>query len=213
MPISVSCPFCAKALRVKDEWAGRRAKCPNCGETFMVEAAPAQSAAGSPVATAAPRRAGTVYDPVAAAAVKARQDRERSWQAGNAEARNLPWQFVLLGFLYFGALPAGLLTFAAFNPTSGMRDRTKTSVYEICVPYLVLLIGATPFLLRGGMRHYALLNAGRPVQPRGPRLIKWSLCVAMGVVAAFLHVPFVISGGVIIAGLLCITAILVAPDI
>jgi len=35
MPISVTCG-CGKALRVKDEWAGKNVTCPSCGGTFMV---------------------------------------------------------------------------------------------------------------------------------------------------------------------------------
>ena len=34
MPISVTCG-CGKALRVKDEWAGRTVTCPSCGGTFV----------------------------------------------------------------------------------------------------------------------------------------------------------------------------------
>ena len=37
MPISVTCG-CGKALRVKDEWAGRTVTCPGCGGTFVVGA-------------------------------------------------------------------------------------------------------------------------------------------------------------------------------
>ncbi len=37
MPISVTCQ-CGKSLRVKDDWVGKQAKCPGCGETFVVPA-------------------------------------------------------------------------------------------------------------------------------------------------------------------------------
>src|SRR5688572_20912477 len=39
MPISVVCQKCGKALKVKDEWMGKRATCPGCGSTFIVGAA------------------------------------------------------------------------------------------------------------------------------------------------------------------------------
>ena len=218
MPISVSCPSCAKALRVKDEWAGRRAKCPGCGEEFIVPA-PADVVATPTVepAPAAVRRGGaggTVYDPVAAAAAKAKRERE-NWDAMREEGapRHLPWQFVLLGFFYFGAIFAGMMVYQSFVPTSGMRDRTISTVRTYGIPYLVLGVGATPFLLRSGARSYGWLNAARAPSPRGPRLMKWSIVVAMGVTAALLNFPFAIYAGVIIAGLLCIVAILVAPDI
>jgi DNA-directed RNA polymerase subunit RPC12/RpoP len=37
MPILVSCP-CGKQLRAKDEWAGKRIKCPGCGSPVIVTA-------------------------------------------------------------------------------------------------------------------------------------------------------------------------------
>jgi len=35
----LSCPSCEKALKVKDELAGKKVKCPGCGEPIVVEAA------------------------------------------------------------------------------------------------------------------------------------------------------------------------------
>ncbi len=37
MPISCTCQ-CGKALRLKDEWVGKQAKCPGCGISFVVPA-------------------------------------------------------------------------------------------------------------------------------------------------------------------------------
>ena len=66
MPISVTCNQCGKQLRVKDEWAGKRAKCPQCGNTFLVTAG---GAAAAP--TAFPTKSGaTVFNPAAAAAAR-----------------------------------------------------------------------------------------------------------------------------------------------
>jgi len=39
--ITTQCPSCGMALRVKDEAAGKRGKCPKCGHVFQVQAAPA----------------------------------------------------------------------------------------------------------------------------------------------------------------------------
>src|SRR5438876_9188999 len=56
MPISMTCQ-CGKALRLKDEWVGKKAKCPQCGATFIVTAqgnAPvAMAKAAAPAASAA----------------------------------------------------------------------------------------------------------------------------------------------------------------
>ena len=38
MPIAVSCSGCGKGLKVKDEFLGRRLKCPQCGATFTADA-------------------------------------------------------------------------------------------------------------------------------------------------------------------------------
>ena len=38
MAISLSCPSCDKTLKVKDELAGRKVKCPGCGEAVPVPA-------------------------------------------------------------------------------------------------------------------------------------------------------------------------------
>ncbi|MGL4551130.1 MAG: hypothetical protein ACRC33_08080 [Gemmataceae bacterium] len=40
MPIDVECEDCGKRLRVRDTFAGKRVKCPGCGEALTVPAAP-----------------------------------------------------------------------------------------------------------------------------------------------------------------------------
>lgn len=47
MPIGVSCKTCEKTIRVRDDLAGKRIKCPGCGQVLAVPAG-----AGSPRATA-----------------------------------------------------------------------------------------------------------------------------------------------------------------
>jgi predicted Zn finger-like uncharacterized protein len=50
MPLLVTCPGCKSALRVKDEFAGKKLKCPRCASTISVTAphpeAPAKPKAG-----------------------------------------------------------------------------------------------------------------------------------------------------------------------
>lgn len=41
MPITVACSKCAKQLTVRDEYAGKRLKCPGCGNVFEASAASA----------------------------------------------------------------------------------------------------------------------------------------------------------------------------
>ena len=62
--MNVSCTKCSKVLKVKDEWAGKMLKCPQCGNTFRadpsgraapVAAGPAKGAAGKGRPAPAPR--------------------------------------------------------------------------------------------------------------------------------------------------------------
>jgi hypothetical protein len=47
MPISVTCK-CGKKLKVKDEWAGKRWKCPTCSATFQIPAPGIVAVKGKP---------------------------------------------------------------------------------------------------------------------------------------------------------------------
>src|SRR5689334_14227662 len=71
MPISVVCQKCGKALKVKDEWMGKRATCPGCGATFIVGG----GVGGTPAAPVA-KPGATAFNPNAAAAAK--QQREKA---------------------------------------------------------------------------------------------------------------------------------------
>jgi hypothetical protein len=69
MPISVVCQKCGKALRVKDEWLGKRATCPGCGNTFIVGATTGAGAA--PVVSKGGK---TVFNPHAAQAAQKQRE-------------------------------------------------------------------------------------------------------------------------------------------
>jgi hypothetical protein len=49
MPFQVACPSCSNPLNVKDEWEGKRLKCPRCMAVFPA-ARPAQAAAAAAAA-------------------------------------------------------------------------------------------------------------------------------------------------------------------
>ena len=74
MPISVVCQNCGKALKVKDEWRGKRAKCPGCGEMFVVGGPSVGGTAVAMPAAGVPG-GGTVFNPNAAAAAKAQREK------------------------------------------------------------------------------------------------------------------------------------------
>jgi hypothetical protein len=87
MPISVTCDNCGKSLKVKDDWAGKRAKCPGCGSTFAV---PAAAGAFAAAATPAARGGGTTFNPMAAHAAK----NKRQAEAGKL---SINWGLIWLG--------------------------------------------------------------------------------------------------------------------
>jgi predicted Zn finger-like uncharacterized protein len=63
MPIVVSCPSCSARFNAKDEWAGRKAKCPKCGTVLTV---PAAGPADAPAPPAAPKPSPSPKPPAAA---------------------------------------------------------------------------------------------------------------------------------------------------
>ena len=82
MPISVTCDNCGKALKVKDEWAGKRAKCPQCGNTFTVPGHSGVAMAVGPTTTR--------FDPNAAAKAKAQREKEHG-------SVSISWGPIILG--------------------------------------------------------------------------------------------------------------------
>lgn len=42
MPIEFNCPACSKPLKVPDQFAGRKGKCPSCGNAILVPAVAAE---------------------------------------------------------------------------------------------------------------------------------------------------------------------------
>ena len=120
MPISVTCANCGKALKVKDEWAGKRAKCPQCGETFPVPATSGVAMAVGPTVTR--------FDPNAAAA--ARQQREKS--VGRV---SISWVPILLGALVLMVI-VGIILFITgpkkvWNQWEELGDRPHDDVVNV----------------------------------------------------------------------------------
>jgi len=50
MPFQIACPNCGNPLKVKDEWEGKRLKCPRCAAAFAA-ARPAEAVAAAAAAT------------------------------------------------------------------------------------------------------------------------------------------------------------------
>jgi hypothetical protein len=54
MPINLNCPSCQKALRVADNLAGQKCKCPQCGTVFLVPVTPVTGVVAQPSPPAPP---------------------------------------------------------------------------------------------------------------------------------------------------------------
>jgi len=100
----------------------------------------------------------------------------------------LPWQFVLLGFMGFGAIFAVMLLVFSFVPDMAMRKSTAAIVRFITIPYLGICIGASPYLIRSGRRAFNALNPVDsdgvrhvPPVPPGKRLAVSSISLAAGI--------------------------------
>ena len=106
----------------------------------------------------------------------------------NPRDSKLPWQFVLLGFLGFGAIFAVMLLLFTFMPDMGLRNSDAALVRFITIPYLGICIGASPYLIRSGRRGFDALNPvgpdgvrrGPPISP-GKRLLVSSIALAAGI--------------------------------
>lgn len=57
MPIHVECPSCRAALKVKDEFAGRKGKCPKCGKTVEIPNRTPAPAGAAPEAKSSEQKA------------------------------------------------------------------------------------------------------------------------------------------------------------
>ena len=120
MPISVTCDNCGKALKVKDEWAGKRAKCPQCGNTFTV---PAHSGVAMAVGPQVTR-----FDPNAAASAKAQRQKE----AGSV---SISWTPIILGILGLAIVIAiGAFIMGpkkVWNEWEQIGDQANTDVIDV----------------------------------------------------------------------------------
>lgn len=65
MAISVQCSGCEKKLKVKDELAGMRVKCPSCGQVIVIPAVRPASQPKAPIPSPGELAAATKAKPIA----------------------------------------------------------------------------------------------------------------------------------------------------
>jgi uncharacterized Zn finger protein (UPF0148 family) len=115
MPVAFSCPECDKSLKVKDELAGKKVKCPGCGEPIVVEAADdpePESAVQEP-----PRRKGRDDDD---------DDRPRKKKKKKKKSNTLLW--IALGggaALLLLLVVAGVVLLIVFNQPAAATKTTE----------------------------------------------------------------------------------------
>src|SRR5437764_851186 len=103
MAISLTCPKCGKGLRVKDEWAGKKIKCPQCGTTF-----PATGGGGG--AAAAGARGVSAGSAVAANPVVARAMKKAAPTKSKEAAVHISWGLIS-GIVFVVLVVGGIIAF------------------------------------------------------------------------------------------------------
>src|SRR5947209_19146158 len=109
MPIRIICTSCGKALQVRDEFAGKKVKCPGCG-TVLTAGAAATPAAVKPAAAvrAAPKAAARAPAPVHEADEEDADERPVRARGKRAGAgASLLWLWVTLGILVVAGAGVG----------------------------------------------------------------------------------------------------------
>ncbi len=120
MPIRFSCSACGKKLRVKDEYAGRRSKCPACGWGIVVPFEPTWEESDSPAEPIPapppplPGVSSTSTLPAALAQIQTSEDEDdepQTWKPSKpAASRSAPTNRIMLAFVGAG----GLILIAGF---------------------------------------------------------------------------------------------------
>ncbi|MCE9526264.1 MAG: zinc-ribbon domain-containing protein, partial [Planctomycetales bacterium] len=108
MPISVTCPKCSTTLKVKDELAGKRGKCPKCQGPVQIPTAE-QSAVKTWLAVTAPKRSETAVKLAVPATMEERRAKVLDPLAGILEKPQAPFSFrfrMLLAAMAICLLPA-----------------------------------------------------------------------------------------------------------
>jgi hypothetical protein len=120
MTIALSCPACDKSLKIKDELAGKKVKCPDCGEPILVEAYEEPEA----VEEEPPRRK---------ARAEEEDDRPRKKKKKKKKSNATLW-LVLAGglafFLLLLAVGGGLLYFLNQPSEKKSTEQAKTKKKE-----------------------------------------------------------------------------------
>jgi hypothetical protein len=81
MPIETICKGCARKLRVPDEHAGKKARCPQCGLIYVVPGSPAASTPTTPPTDK------TASETPASAPQEAKQSAQVRWQLRTTDGR------------------------------------------------------------------------------------------------------------------------------
>ena len=103
LPISVTCPQCSATLKVKDELAGKRGKCPKCQGAVQIPAADRGPAKRAPVATS-PKPAEAAVKLAIPASAEERRAKVLDSLSGTIEKTQAPFSFRLRMNLAAGAV-------------------------------------------------------------------------------------------------------------
>jgi hypothetical protein len=149
----VSCDKCGKKLNAKEEWVGKKLKCPACGNAFVV---------GGGAVAAAPKSKPNLANPAAEAAARAKKKPQAARQQGGISINYM--QVTLLGIVALLIL-AGILFWVGpkqnWAKWGEMEENARTDVVDVIVYALEKKAGAdeTPVTEIDGIK---VQGRGRP---------------------------------------------------
>lgn len=133
----VSCDKCGKKLNAKDEWVGKRLKCPACSNTFLV------TAGGGGAGAAAPKSQPNLGSPAAEAAARAKKRPQATRQSGGLSINY--FQVTLIAVVGLIVL-LGVLFWAGpmqnWNKWGAMESAAHDDVTDIIIYALERQVGA-----------------------------------------------------------------------
>jgi len=164
VPIFLTCPGCARGLRIADGLAGKKGKCPACGHLFRI---PHASRPGLPEAPGS-------HPPAAMtpAAARARPS-VAAWISFIMGFQALPWLLIggrflvlLWGFLALVAVVTGVIALVSILASGGILKGKPIAIAGLSLGGVTFLLGAFVFLpAETRLRRVGQPRAGIPFSP------------------------------------------------
>lgn len=133
MALVISCPSCRQSLSLKDEWAGKRVKCPTCSETLTVPVRAVPVAVASvikpPAATATPAPVAEENPDVKTALKKPGKKKKKAKQSEEKNDKLMLWLVIGGSVLMVGLIATLLFVFVPWGKLLANKDVAVVDVY------------------------------------------------------------------------------------